>query len=436
MKATIVKLLPIALLFSSCGTGVFLTSGNSDDVYYNPADKQVVINKRVDVAQAPAKQENAVIAHDSIRVAEQNYALIDSTNTVYLDENGNRIGDENNYYDSDDDYYYSNRINRFCHPSIGFGYYDPWYSGFGMSFGMGYGGFGYYDPFFYDFYSPFGYNSWYNPWYSPWYSPWYGGYYGYGYGWNDWGWDYYNPGKNENYQYGPRRSSRTDGVSGSSRTGDLQNSNRVYARGGATSSGSSVSNSTKSGSLIGTAAPRSSSDSKAVSRPSGYRTISTAGQDNQIRTNSQLQQNTRTNSSSYIRSRNSSSYVQSGTKGSSPLRSANTNNAAESGARSSYVRPKTSGSSGISSGSYRSSQPYRSSQSSGTVRSSSSSSNNSSYTAPRSSYNSSSSSGRSSSGSFSSSSSSSGRSSMSSGSSGGGGGGGSRGGGGGGGGRR
>lgn len=428
MKATIAKLLPVLLLASSCGTGVFLTSGNTDDVYYNPADRQVVITKRLDVAsvpQAPARQEALQLPEDSIRVA-QRYALVDSTNQEYVEENPDLRGDNNEYYDPNDDYYYSNRINRFYRPSMGFGYYDPFYSGgfgygmgMGMGMGMGYGGFGYYDPFYSDFYSPFG---WGNSFYNPWYGSMYGGYYGMGYNsWylNDlyWGdWDHNNQGKNERYSYGPRHSMRND-VSGEGRSGGMLKSEPVYARGGGSTSGTGASSlgtgssslGTKSATVNPTVAPRSSSDLKSESRPSGYRSSVSSVQNPQARTS--ISQPVRTNSSSYIRSRTGTTYAQPPVQGSSSLRSSG-NVGAEN--RSSYVRPKTSGSTGSSSSvsqgsSYRSSSSGRSSYSGSSAPRSS----GSSYSGGSSYSSGSSSSGRVSSGSYSSGSSSSGRSSSS-----------------------
>lgn len=448
MKATIAKLLPILLFASSCGTGVYLTSGNADDVYYSPADRQVVINKRVDAApvqqQAQIRQEAVRVADDTIRVAQKDYALVDSTNQQYVDENGNAV--DNGYYNgSEDDYYYSNRINRFYRPSFGMGYYDPWNSmggfgyggmGFGMGYGMGYGG--YYDPFYSDFYSPFGFGS---SWYNPWYSPWYGGMYGMGYGsWygNDYygnGWDYDNPGRNDHYSYGPRHSMRTDGISGE-RSGGMLTGQQVYARGGSGSSGAvSSGTGTKSGTISPAVTQRSASDPKSQSRPSGLRSSISGGQNQQVRTSSTS--TNRTNSSSYIRSRTGTNYVQQPTQGSSSLRSSGDYGSAN---RSSYVRPKTSGSTSSSSAIERSGNYRSSPQSSGAIRSSSSGSSYSGSSTPRSSsnYNSgSSSSGRSSGSSsgYSSGSSSSGRSG-SSGSSGSSSSGSSRSGGGGGGGRR
>lgn len=380
--------------------------------------------------QAQIRQEAVRVADDSIRVAQKDYTLVDSTNQQYVDENGNPIN--NDYYNgSDNDYYYSNRINRFYRPSMGMGYYDPWFSGggfgyggmgygmgMGMGYGMGYGG--YYDPFYSDFYSPFGFGS---SWYNPWYSPWYGGMYGMGYGgWygNDFygnGWNYNNPGKNERYNYGPRHSTRTDGISGE-RSAGMVNNPQVYARGGSGSSGAvSSGTGTKSGTIRPAVTQRSALDPKLQSRPSGYRSSISAGQNPQVRTSSDLPD--RTNSSSYIRSRTGTTYIQPPAQGSSSLRSSINYGSSN---RSSYVRPKTSQSTGSSSAVQRSGS-YRPSPQSGAVRSSSSGSSaprsSGSSSSGRSSYNSgSSSSGRSSSGSYSSGSSSSGRSSSGSSSSG------------------
>lgn len=421
MKAVLTGLIPIMLLASSCGTGVYLTSGYTDDVYYSPADRPVVIEKRTQAAvTVPARsleQEQAI--PDTVRVAEPRYALVDSTYQEYVDENGNTVVNNNYYYEPEDDYYYSNRINRFYRPSMGFGFYDSWW---GMN------DWGYYDPWYSSFYSPWGYSSWYSPWgYNSWYSPWgynswYSPWYSSWWGWD--GWDGNNNNK-DNYYYGHRRSGITDGIS-SNRSGEMYKSNPVYAtRGTASGAGSELKSNSSAAPAV-----RSASDPKSESRPSGYRSGVSTGQDPQNRPSAVTSPSSRTNSGSYVRSRTGSSYVNPQSNGISQSRSSSLSSDAN---RSTYIRPKTSGSAGSSgtydrstsvsgsrsgtvqssgssrSGSYQSSSPVRSSgsayQGSSPVRSSSGTSyrssnpGSSSYNSGSSSYKSSGSSGYSSSGS-------------------------------------
>ncbi len=122
--------------------------------------------------------------------------------------------------DTYSDYSYEARINRFYGANVGFGYYDPFYSGccspyYGSSFSMGFGwgypyssfsiGFGW--GWGYPYYSPWYYNPWYSWGYYPYYNPyWYGSYWnGYWDGYYAGGGGYYpNDPTNNNYYYGPR----------------------------------------------------------------------------------------------------------------------------------------------------------------------------------------------------------------------------------------
>ena len=416
MKAAIVKLVPLMILLSSCGTGVYLTSGSADDVYYNPADKQMVIEKRVTVADIPEPavvQQQEEVIPDTVQVTEPDYALVDSTYEEFVDEEGNTVINYNYYYDNEDDFYYTDRINRFYRPYMGFSFYDPWYS---------YGGWGWnnywYDPWYYDWYSPYYSYGWYNSWYNPWYSPWYGGYYG---GWSNWYWnDYYwgggwwggNNSTDENYHYGHRRGWIND-KAGGIRTGGTLKSDPVYAtRGNPGTNSGTLDPGTKT-SAAQQVVTRSSSDPKSASKASGIRSGVSSSQTGQTKTVT-TPQNRTSSTSSYVRSRTGSSYVRTPAGTTQPAARSSQGQTGEKS--SSYVRPRTSSqSTGIRSSSSGSTQR----SSTGAVRSSSSGRSSSTYTGSSSgrssgSTYSGSSSGRSSGSNYSSSGSSSGRSSGSS----------------------
>ena len=110
-------------LASSCGTGIYLTSGYTDDVYYTPAQRTEVIEKSV-MPEAPTRileREIELIEPDTILEEVPEYNLLESETETYVDEDGTTVIN-NYYYDSEygdyGDYYYTNRINRFYRPSI------------------------------------------------------------------------------------------------------------------------------------------------------------------------------------------------------------------------------------------------------------------------------------------------------------------------------
>ena len=338
-------------LASSCGTGIYLTSGYTDDVYYTPAQRTEVIETSV-MPEAPTRileREIELIEPDTIIEEVPEYNLLESETETYVDEDGTTVIN-NYYYDSEygdyGDYYYTNRINRFYRPSIGFGFYDPMWS---------YNSWGYYDPFYSDWYYPYSsfgwYSSWYSPyyyssWYSPWYSPWYSSrwYNPYWYGndyWYGGGGGYYDRG--DNYYYGHRNSGITDGMY-ANRSGGMKSAGSLYGTRGsvATGNGSALKTDETNARIVA----RSSSDSKSVSTASGLR--SGSGNTQEVKTRSSItSQEARTNSGSYVRSRTSTSLINPTTKGSSSLRSSGTTT--RSASRSIYVRPKSSGTSGTSS---------------------------------------------------------------------------------------
>ena len=114
-------------------------------------------------------------------VGEPSSSNPDVAANSYYDPNSGNV--TNNYYGNYNDYSYTNRLNRFYNPS-GFGYFSPYYNGFGMNYGFGYPGSGFGLSFGYGWGSPFyGGMGWYDPWYNGWpyYNNWpyygYGGYY-------------------------------------------------------------------------------------------------------------------------------------------------------------------------------------------------------------------------------------------------------------------
>ncbi len=251
MKTKIYLLVAIALVFSACTTGSFVSTGYVDGIYFNPADvPPPVMAEEVDVREEPVtvkSGERVIISEISDNeegdktmtnyvfdgedageyVDAQMYnldqmELEQSDTTIYYDDNEVRYV-INNYYDgSDIDFSY--RINRFHRPYSRFydpfywndWYWDPWgydyyspYSSFGWSYGWGYDPWGWgYSPWYGGYYGGYNggyYGNYYGGWYSP-YSPYYS-YYGWGYPYhnNYWG-GHFN---SDNYQYGRRRDFAT-----------------------------------------------------------------------------------------------------------------------------------------------------------------------------------------------------------------------------------
>ncbi len=257
MKTKIYFTAVIALIFSACTTGSYVTTRYVDDIYFNPRDvpPPVVVEEAPEKAAAKAAESpDRVIISEITRNDEgsqtmnnyifdgkdasgyadaQHYNLeqmdLESTDTtVYYDDNEIKYV-INNYYDgSDIDFSY--RIHRFHRPY----FYDPFYWNDW-----------YWDSWYYPYSSLYwdwgwGWNSWgYSPWYSGWYGGWYNPYsywgwggFGYpGYAWNypyynNWGWGYYD---RDDFRYGKRRDYNTmvrggGGTGGSlSRTSALSN---------------------------------------------------------------------------------------------------------------------------------------------------------------------------------------------------------------------
>jgi hypothetical protein len=180
----------LALFITSCNSYRYTTNINQqDDIYFSPKEAR----KNPTQKKVPAEQNISGSAQN------QQYSQDDLFDEgAVTEESGsvvnNYYGDV--YYDSDDyyDYAYSARIRRFHNPSMGLGFYDPFYTN--MYFYN-------YDPFFWGSSIYMSYGFW-NP--HPWgwgmgtgwgwNSGWgWGGYYGWGGGWGSgwgmgpgWGW--------------------------------------------------------------------------------------------------------------------------------------------------------------------------------------------------------------------------------------------------------
>ena len=194
MKIT-VKILGLYLLFcSSVLSAQNLQKWYADDIYYNSTEKEVNVIEIVEYSE----YDNEI---DTL---------------------------EESFYNQMS---YTSRINRFHRDyfgtSLGFNYgyfHDPFlFNGFGFNYGLNYG----FDPFFnYGFGFNYGFNpffgfGYYNPWYSPWgmnqfawYDPYGFGFYGgFGYGYNPY---FFNSGltlSSGNTYYGPRTFSTNNVVS-------------------------------------------------------------------------------------------------------------------------------------------------------------------------------------------------------------------------------
>ncbi len=210
MKTKLIILSGLALLMASCSS----TSNLVDDVYYSQED-DIRAGKTATGYVAEANAVNEAISadqgFDAVGYTEPKSGVIAvyEGDTLELEtfeyENGDKEVIVNNYYD------YGTRLSRFYGPSVGMGYYspyynpwyyDPWYWGPTFSFSIGYGfGWGY--PYYGYGYPYYGYPR--RPWYGGYCCGYYGGYYG-GY------YPVYIVGGEINsdaYYYGRRRSSST-----------------------------------------------------------------------------------------------------------------------------------------------------------------------------------------------------------------------------------
>ena len=216
MKAKIFTLAAItgALILGGCASNSYVV----DDVYYSP-DLATPPSSTV-VVSGERSTQPAEASGDEIFSSIDDYYKSNTYNEDTLKASGADLVEEgngnvviNNY--NDPTLSYAARINHFYNPSVGFGYYDPfydpWYYGSGLSFSIGVGfGFGYpYYPGYMPPYYPYTPYMPYYPYYPP-YAPGYGGccccagvpYYPY------YGDDYYQKGTT----YGPRRSTASNRI--------------------------------------------------------------------------------------------------------------------------------------------------------------------------------------------------------------------------------
>ena len=192
MKIKFTILLGIVIVLGSCSSSSYL----ADDVYYSPKDEKRAAKNSGDVATyAVAEAVPSSQGFESATYTEPGGTVSGVLNgdTLELEtfeyENGDKELVVNNYYDNyySDNVSYSSRLNRFYGPSVGLGYYSPYYNpwsygpsfslsmgmgfGFGFGFGYGYGG-GYYPGYpYYSYYPPYYGGGCYYPCYP---------YYGYG----------------------------------------------------------------------------------------------------------------------------------------------------------------------------------------------------------------------------------------------------------------
>ncbi|HUS87032.1 MAG TPA: hypothetical protein VMW76_07325 [Bacteroidales bacterium] len=180
MKTYLYILLLTIFILSACSSSIYM-SGEYDDLYYTPSDKQMYVQ------EYPANQD----AYQSITEIENQYNLDTLIGDEYFDPS--IYDDDLAYYDTDRnsafDYYsggsYSRNLNRFYG-----NYFDPYwrypYYGFGYnSFSYGFG-YPYYNPFSY--YGGYGGYGGYYDFYDPYYS-----YYSYPYYRNSYHWGGYSP---------------------------------------------------------------------------------------------------------------------------------------------------------------------------------------------------------------------------------------------------
>lgn len=168
MKNKVLCLLLIAgsMAISSCGTTSYYSSANYDDgIYYRPTSES-----RAEMIAANRE------LHNLEQEAEKSYIVADSDGNTYV------LTDNESY---------ENRLRKFDNPTYSFyidygNWYSPWYNPWWGSYRYPYYGYAY------------------NSWYYGWDNPWYGGYYGYYdpwyYGWGGYyGW--YHPGWYPGYCY-------------------------------------------------------------------------------------------------------------------------------------------------------------------------------------------------------------------------------------------
>ena len=161
MKNYLYILVLALFILSSCSSSYYV-SGEYDDLYYTPSDRQLVL-------QANDVPENN---YASIYEIEDQYSLdtLVADDFVeggdYIDDLSLYDGNANDAFDYYDGTSYAYNLNRFYGNYFDPYWRDPFYYGFGYSafrYSFGYPNY-YYSPYY-------SYWDYYNPW-----NPWYGGY--------------------------------------------------------------------------------------------------------------------------------------------------------------------------------------------------------------------------------------------------------------------
>ncbi len=168
MKRITIILSSLILLNLFLGLNIF---AQTDDVYYTPSNDKGD-NDSQHSSRGSRNYSNQSYSNDGY---QSDYKLQSSNS--YVDSNGNTITNNNYYSDNN----YSSRLERFYGSNCGLSYYDYAYT---PAYYWGWGGYGLSYDFGYPYYGAYagwglgwGMCGYYNPWYSPF------GLYGYGYGW-------------------------------------------------------------------------------------------------------------------------------------------------------------------------------------------------------------------------------------------------------------
>lgn len=230
MKSKFTYLGLMAILFSACSTGSYVSNSYVDDIYFNPGEvpPPVTSTAKTTTKAVQQKPENKIVLNETgenanesnalnnyifegsegneVTVIENNESVDYGADTITYYEDGELQYLINNYYDDNGNVDFAYRIQQFHNPF----FYDPFY----------------WDTWYYDPYWSIGFNwGWGYPYYGYGYGyPYYGwGYPGYGWGYPGYGWGYYPPYypgypgyyppiyvDSDNYKYGQRRSTGTN----------------------------------------------------------------------------------------------------------------------------------------------------------------------------------------------------------------------------------
>ncbi len=147
MKNSLWFVASVALFLASCSTGNKMQSSATTDDLYVAKTESYVAPATDQVNSNDEYQSNSSTESDEV------------TSEKYSDESGNTYI-TNNYYDNNS---YTSQLDRWYNPGLGFGYFNPFYTGYSF-----------YDPFHYSpgFSISIGFNQgWGHNWYNPYYPP-------------------------------------------------------------------------------------------------------------------------------------------------------------------------------------------------------------------------------------------------------------------------